>query len=201
MQWLKEFCYKVQVIWNSITYVPDYTVKGVYMQYSADAVFDLDVKNSLWIDEAKYWDSVDTWYDWDLTSVYRKGGIDALRQIMQNKPDEVNECIMFIRYTYGVKEYTFATRDPEFVWTPDKVWKDDTLKFRFPMSEAWAVDSNGRKVVNITERIRSVAGPRGDFHHQDVHLKHIMGYDYPAVQVKNLLHTEMYDEDDSVLII
>lgn len=201
MDWLKKFCYKVQVLWNSITYVPDYTVKGVYMQYSADATFDLDGKSPLWIEEAKYWDSVDTWYDWDLTSVYRKGGIGALRDIMQNKPDEVNECIIFIRYTYGVREYIFATSDPEFEWTPDKVWKNDTLKFRFPMSDVWAVDGNGRRVVNITDEVKKVAGPRGDFHHQDVCLKHITSHDYPKVEVVTMLKSNIYDEDDSVLII
>lgn len=201
MEWLKQFCYKIQVLWNSITYVPDYTVNGVYMQYSADATFDLEGKSPLWIEEAKYWDSVDAWYDWDLTSVYRKGGIGALRDIMQNKPDEVNECVIFIRYTYGVREYTFATRDPEFKWTPDKVWENETVKFRFPLSEVWAVDGNGRRVVNITDQVKKIAGPRGDFHHQDVLLKHIMSHDYPKVEVVTMLNSDVYNEDDSVLII
>jgi len=198
---LKRFLYKLQVVWSSITYVPDYTVKGVYLQYSADAAFDLDGKSPLWMDEAKYWDSVDAWYDWDLTYTHSSRGIEGLREILRTAPAEVNSRVLFIRYTYGTRVYTFATSDPEFLWTPGRIWADGALTFRFPMNEVWAVDSNDRKVVNITDKFTAIAGPRGDFHHQDVPIKHVMRYDYPKIEVNNILTREIYDDTESVLVI
>jgi len=197
----KQFLYKLKVLWNSITYVPDYTIKGAYLQYSADAAFDLDGKSPLWIDEAKYWDSVDAWYDWDLGNIYATRGIEGLRDVLRTIPDEVNGRVLFIKYTYGTRTYKFATSDPEFLWTPEKIWADDALTFRFPLEQVWAVDGNDRKVVDITKKITSVAGPRGDFHHQDVPFKHIMKYNYPKIFVKTLLNSETYGDEESVLVL
>ena len=200
METIKQSLYKLKVLWDSINYVPDYTVKKVYMGYCSDACIDMSQIHEAWNDEAKYWDSIDAWYHWDLTREYKKLGMDRIREIMEYAPDEVNTMVLTVKYTYGTRTYKFVTTTHDFDWPPLNTM-NSSLRFRFPISEVWALDSNDRPVVDITSTIKKISGPRGDFHGQDVPFKYIMKYDYPKIEVKTLMDSRIYKDDESVLLI
>jgi len=75
------------------------------------------------------------------------------------------------------------------------------MKFRLPITEAWACTEDGRETMNITKRLKKFSGPKGDFHNQDVTFADIMKYDLPLVKVKTILGENTFDSTDSILLI
>jgi len=50
------------------------------------------------------------------------------------------------------------------------------MNFSIPLSSVWIVDHDDKPQVNITEKVKRYAGPRNDFHDQDVPLKDFLYY-------------------------
>ena len=200
MNYFYKIFYKLKVLWESITYVPDFTVSRVSLTYVSDACVDVDGIDSLWVDESKYWDTIDGHYHWDITSQYRQYGMARVKEIMRMKPEEVTDMVLTIRYSYSTSIYKFVTSDPDFLWTPDRN-VGEGMTFKFPISEAWVLDVNGRQIIDITHSLQKAAGPRSDFHNQDVRVRDVVIYDYPTIEVKTMLNSNIYSEDDSVLLI
>ena len=200
MKCLYEILYKLKVLWESIAYTPDYTVSRVSFTYVADACVDMDDIDSLWMRESKYWDTINGHYHWDVTSEYRQHNMSHIKEIMRMAPNEVTNVVLTVRYSYGTSTYKFVTADPYFKWTPD-LNAADGMSFKFPITEAWVLDEHDRPIIDITRSLKKVAGPRSDFHNQDVKIQDVVKYDYPRIQVKNMLNSHIYSEDDSILLI
>jgi len=58
------------------------------------------------------------------------------------------------------------------------------MNFSIPLSSAWIVDHDDKPQVNITEKVKRYAGPRNDFHGQEVPLKDFLYYDTKTLQKK-----------------
>ena len=172
----------------------DYTIHQAYVFYKCDSVTDVDLTD-VWADEAKYWADGKGEYYLDITSNMRmsRGG-EWLQRMIDTSPHNVTDMLYVINYTWGNNRYKFASRSDTVYWPPGSEFGKDVveMKFRLPITEAWACTKDGRQTMNITKRFRKFAGPKGDFHNQDVTFSDIMKYDLPGVKVKTILGEQTF---------
>ena len=193
-------CYYLRQFMKYFYELPDYYIERVSMDYYANVLDDMDevdkITNS-WKSQSYYWDDYsDTPYHWDITPDIRKNGIETLKEILAQIPNNVSGLVYTIKYTYGNKSYKFISRNTEsLVWPPNR----SGFKFITPFLSVWALDDFGNEVKEITKHFKKAAGPKGDFHNQDVKVMDIMKYDYAKVRVKYIMSSKVLTEDDSVL--
>jgi len=191
-----ELCYQFHVFWNA----PDYSVRRAYLYYQADSVLDGDLLGA-WCDEARHWsrDDASAWYYRDITSEFRTEGERTIDTYFATQPSNVSNILVNVKYTFSNKSYNWVSHKGEdFAWPPRH---REGMKFHLPITGAWASSDGVDKTMDIGGRLRRVAGPRGDFHGQDVKFKDIMKYDFPKVIIETMINTTVCDEDDSVLLL
>ena len=195
-------CYYLRQFMKYFCELPDYYIERVSMDYYADVMVEMDEIEKLpdsWKSQSYYWNS-DTYtpYHWDITPDVRKRGIEPLEEILAQIPDNVSGLVYTIKYSYGNKSYKFISRNTEHIAWPHK---PKEFKFTMPFISVWALDEFGNEVKEITKHFKKAAGPRGDFHNQDVKVMDVMKYDYQKVRVKFIMSSKVLSEEDSVLAI
>jgi len=110
----------------------------------------------------------------------------------------VSGLVYTVKYSYGNKSYKFISRNTENISWP---YKPSGFRFTMPFISVWALDEFGNEVKEITKHFKKAAGPKGDFHNQDVEIKDVMKYDYQKIRVKYIMSSKVLTEDDSVLAI
>jgi|TARA_B110000008_G_C16821499_1_gene504873 hypothetical protein len=68
------------------------------------------------------------------------------------------------------------------------------FSFSIPLSRVYLVDDNENPLEDITERVKVYAGPKNDFHGQEIYIKDFLNQDedelitkYPKVKLTNSL--------------
>ena len=164
--------------------LPDYYIERVSMDYYADVMVEMDEIEKLpdsWKSQSYYWNSdSDTPYHWDITPDIRKGGVEILEEILEQIPNNVSGLVYTIKYSYGNKSYKFISRDTKITWP----CKRKEIKFTMPFISVWALDEYDNEVKEITKHFKKAAGPKGDFHNQDVKVMDVMKYDYQKIRFR-----------------
>ena len=110
-------------------------------------------------------------------------------------PNGSTDILTRINYYYGNAPYTYITRklDPE--WPPRK----REMCFNLPIREAHLVDDNDNPFADVTNAVKKVAGPYGDFFGEDVRVNDIFPNGV-SVKVTNIMnqHT-VYSSSDTLL--
>ena len=193
-------CYYVRMLMKRMFELPDYYIERVYLDYCADVMVEMDEIECLpdsWKSQSYYWNSdSDTPYHWDITRDIKKQNLNPLREILADVPDNVHDLVYTIKYSYGNRSYKFISRSTEeFSWPP----KSKEFKFTMPFISVWCLDEFDNEVKEITKHFKKAAGPRGDFHNQDVKIMDVMKYDYQKIRVKYITSSKTLNDDDSVL--
>jgi hypothetical protein len=193
---IQELYYQFYLFWSS----PDYSVRRVYLYYQADSVLDgdTDLKGN-WVDEARYWltNGESGGYYRDITQEFRCRGEGAINHYFDTQPSNVSHILVNVKYTFSNKSYNYVAQEgSDFRWPPPA---SEEMKFHLPITGTWASRDGEDKTMDISGRLRRVAGPRGDFHGQDVKFSDVMKYDHPKVIVETMISTRICDAKDSVL--
>jgi hypothetical protein len=130
------------------------------------------VEDEFWEKESKYWDGVLVEFHSYVT------GKQFRRTIV---PQNVKNITLRVKYWYDGRIYKAISNDINFI--PGK-GEDSGMSFSIPLSSAWIVDHDDKPQVNITEKVKRYAGPRNDFHGQQVSLKDFLYYDIQTLQKK-----------------
>lgn len=110
-------------------------------------------------------------------------------------PQDSTNIITRINYYYGSKLYTYITNKLNPIWPPKK----NGMSFTLPIKEAHLVDDNGKPYADVTDAIKKVAGPYGDFFGEDVRVSDVFP-EGVTVKVTNIMnqHTT-YTSSDTLL--
>ena len=114
----------------------------------------------------------------DITVDYKVYGPKGIVSI---KSEEVTDFVFRIKYLYNFKTYVYMTRDPSHTFPPKK----SKPSFRIPVKEAFALDSEGAPLKNITKEIKEYQGPHTDFHDEDIVVSDIG--DFTKVRLVNVM--------------
>ena len=193
-RWMVRIMINVYNYIGAIIHKPDYSIERMYIQYKADMIVDVEEADNvspLWEEESRMWSGAEHWYDWDVTNQQKN-----IHDIMSTIPNNVDDFVLFVKYTYGNKSYKYVSESPTFTWPPES---SGTFKFKLPIEEVWATTHSGRKVMDITNTFKKISGPCGDFHCQDVKIGNIMKRDYPKITVVNMLGERVLEDTDSVI--
>jgi hypothetical protein len=172
-------------IYRKFTDRNDFKIESKQLEYYVDHTKKYNViEDGFWKRESKDWkDNVLDSYFVDVTheDLYHTEDI----------PENVTKTILRIKYWYGNKQYKFITMDIKSPWP---VTFNNTISFSIPMISVTLLDSNNKPVRDITNKVRRYAGPKSDFHGQDVPIKYMLYYEeetlkneYPKIKLVNAL--------------
>jgi len=181
--------------------VPDYSVSSVHVTYVADMIMEqneIEVISDIWKSESYDWTDINGCYFWDITREFNNSNGKFIHKMMESIPPNVSNVVYTIKYYYGNKKYKYVSKSETLVWPPPR---GDAMSFKMPIIEAWCLDENGKRIRNSTLKLKKAAGPKGNFHNQDVRVMDVIDYDYPKLEVSTLLETKILNEKDSVLDI
>ena len=150
---------------KKITTPRDYSVVNEELEYSVDYDMRYRIEDDFWKGESKDWDGILENFHADVT------GLDFRYTAI---PENVSSIILRIKYFFNGRLYSVVTNDLNYV-PGEKA--DAPMCFHIPLSSAWIVDHGDKPMVNITEKVKRYAGPRGDFHGEKVPLGDFLYYD------------------------
>jgi hypothetical protein len=137
------------------------------------------------------------WYYRDITSEFRSHGETAIHNYFDTQPSNVSKILINVKYTLSNKSYTYVSWEGDKFQWPPPVGKD--MEFRLPITGAWASRDGEDKTMDISSRLRRVAGPRCDFHGQNVKFKDVMKYDLPKVIIETMISSKTCDAKDLLI--
>ena len=160
----------------------DYQIISEELEYTIDYRKKYDIEDDFWREESVDWDGV-------MHEFYVLATGKNFRHTII--PQNVDNIILRIKYWYNGKIYKVITSDIDFVPSDPK---SNDIRFSIPLSRAWLLDQDDKPVRDITEKVRRYAGPRNDFHGQDVKLVDFLYYtrktlkdEYPKLLLLNTL--------------
>ena len=160
----------------------DYQIISEELEYTIDYRKKYDIEDDFWREESMDWDGV-------MHEFYVLATGKNFRHTII--PQNVDNVILRIKYWYNGKIYKVITSDINFVPSEPK---SNDVRFSIPLSRAWLLDQDDKPVRDITEKVRRYAGPRNDFHGQDVKLVDFLYYtqktlkdEYPKLLLLNTL--------------
>lgn len=160
----------------------DYRIISEELEYTIDYRKKYDIEDDFWREESVDWDGV-------MHEFYVLATGKNFRHTII--PQNVDNVILRIKYWYNGKIYKVITSDINFVPSEPK---SNDVRFSIPLSRAWLLDQDDKPVRDITEKVRRYAGPRNDFHGQDVKLVDFLYYtqktlkdEYPKLLLLNTL--------------
>lgn len=160
----------------------DYLIISEELEYTIDYRKKYDIEDDFWREESMDWDGV-------MHEFYVLATGKNFRHTII--PQNVDNVILRIKYWCNGKIYKVITSDINFVPSEPK---SNDVRFSIPLSRAWLLDQDDKPVRDITEKVRRYAGPRNDFHGQDVKLVDFLYYtqktlkdEYPKLLLLNTL--------------
>jgi len=158
--------------YKKLTTPRDYSIISEELEYKIDYRMKYQVEDEFWEKESKHWDGVlDEFHSYVTGKQFRRTIV----------PQNVKNVTLRIKYWYDGRIYKAISNDINFI--PGKN-ESEGMNFSIPLSSAWIVDHDDKPQVNITEKVKRYAGPRNDFHGQEVPLKDFLYYDTKTLQKK-----------------
>ena len=162
----------VLYFYKKMTTPRDYSIISEELEYKIDYRMKYHIEDDFWEKESKYWTGVlDEFHSFVTGKSYRN----------TIPPQNVKNLIIRIKYWYNGKVYKAISKDINFI--PGKN-ESKGIKFSIPLSSAWIVDHGDKPQVDITEKVKRYAGPRNDFHGQEVPLKDFLYYTNKTLEKK-----------------
>lgn len=175
---------KVYGLYKWVTTRPDYHIHSKLMEYQVSEDDDRDehITHEMWKHESQFWFQNRKKFYANVTS----------QDDYQNHiPERVKNVFLRIRYWYNGKIYKIVTNNLNMK-LPDDL--NTEFSFSIPLSKVHLVDDNENPLEDITERVKVYAGPKNDFHGQEIYIKDFLNQDedeiiakYPKVKLTNSL--------------
>jgi hypothetical protein len=152
------------------------------MEYFTDNdMSSYETDGDFWSKESKKWDGLFSEHYIELHDInYRK----------ETVPANVKKVIVRVKYWYNDRLYKYLTYNTRHEWPPSNV---PGMVFSVPLVSAYLVDTDGKPMKDILGKIKRYAGPRGDFHGENVLIRDMLYYDedtlkaiYPSIRLKNV---------------
>lgn len=147
----------------------DYSIKNISVQYTIDDIKPPVYHSLFWISEAKKWNEPKR----ITTNVARLCDIGE-------PPTNVRDIVLFITYRYDNNLYTYVTHDYNMERIPEI---DKHMSFNIPILEVKGI-KNGDE-IDLTSTYVSYAGPKKDFHSEDIECKWL--FDVDKIEIKNVI--------------
>jgi len=171
-------------LYRKITDKPDFKIESRSLEYLVDHEKDYTTqKGGFWDKESRTWgDHIleEYWVDVTNTPYYE-----------ETIPENVHNIILRIRYWYGNKQYKFITTKVDVDWP---VILSEGISFNIPLTSAMLLDYNNKPVRDITSKVKKYAGPKSDFHGEDVPIRDMLRYDqstlkdeFPKIKLTNAI--------------
>ena len=175
------------IIWIYDTYknfvsIPNHKIEHASMEYFTTNDKKYSINGPFWKNESDKWDGLfDEHYveskDMDYTS--------------EDTPENVIKTIIRIKYWYNDKLYKYLTYNTKHEWPPPQ---EKHVVFNMPLTSAYLMDVDDKPAKDILGKIKRYAGPRGDFHRENVKISDMLYYDidtlkmmYPTIKLTNVL--------------
>jgi len=179
--------YPIYALWVRLTRPANYFVDRASLEYTIKGRPERgEAIAEPWLGEKKFW-------EW-----YKTPCLNFLASF--NHPDDyrssptprcVERAISRVKYYFDGKPYKFICARSEHEWPPPE---PTGVSFHVPLVEVILCDADGKPVRDITSKIKKYAGPRGDFHGEEVYIRDLLCYridtlksEFPLLRLQNSL--------------
>jgi len=170
-------------LYRKITDKPDFKIESRSLEYLVDHEKDYTTqKGGFWDKESRTWgDHIleEYWVDVTNTPYYE-----------ETIPENVHNIILRIDIVWN-KQYKFITTKVDVDWP---VILSEGISFNIPLTSAMLLDYNNKPVRDITSKVKKYAGPKSDFHGEDVPIRDMLRYDrstlkdeFPKIKLTNAI--------------
>tara|TARA_B110000285_G_scaffold221625_1_gene274836 strand:- start:928 stop:1527 length:600 start_codon:yes stop_codon:yes gene_type:complete len=159
-------------LYKKLTTPSDYSIISEEIEYTIDHDTKYKIEDDFWEHESKDWDGILDEYHCYVTNKRFRNTII---------PQNVNNFILRVKYYYGGRVYKAITQDINFI--PGK-YEQDNMIFSIPLRHVWIVDHDDKPQLDITEKVKRYAGPRNNFHDQDVPLQDFLYYTQKTLETR-----------------
>ena len=168
---------------------PDYRIADSSMEYFLDYTKtplpeELD---EFWYEERNEWDE-------ETESVFKTLNFSNYKDT--TIPENVTKTVVRVKYWYNNMMYKYLTYDMNHEWPPER---KNGIIFNIPIVSAVLLDSDDKPVKDLLNKVRRYAGPRSDFHNNEVKICDMLYYDmetlkndFPKIKLKNALGMTKY---------
>ena len=160
----------VHVTLKTLFSKPDYKMIDQSMEYTVDNEKIPEDLDEFWEQEYEEWDGITESFYKNLNNIDYKNTC---------VPNNVDKTIVRIKYWYNDKMYKYLTYDMNHEWPPNS---GSTMSFSIPLVSAHLLDQDDKPQQDILNKIKRYAGPRGDFHGEDVLVSDMLYYDKETLQ-------------------
>jgi len=169
-------------IYRRVTTPRDYEIDREDLEYYVDPNIKYDIDDSFWERESQDWKSLHALYSDVRGKKYRNTDV----------PQCVTKLLVRIKYWYHGHKYTFITEDINFKFPPEQ--RKGSMMFTVPIVRATLLDHDDKPVRDVTNKITRAAGPRYNFHDQQVAIRDVLFFDedvlnsdFPKIKVTNAI--------------
>lgn len=150
----------------------DYQIYNVDVKYTLESE-EKPVYNSLfWLREAENWDGKE-----GQRLTVSTTDINDISPV----PSSIKDSVMFITYKYNHQIYVYVTKDMSVTTIPH-ISKE--MSFKIPIEKVVANDD-----IDLTNEYLSYAGPKLDFHNEDIEIKWL--FDYEKISIIDAVNQEI----------
>ena len=174
---------------KTIFSVPDYKIVDESMEYFLD-----NTKTPFLSDLDEFWNEESNEWDEETESYYKV--LDSKNYKNTEIPENVTKTVVRIKYWYNNIMYKYLTYDMNHEWPPER---KNGIIFNIPIVSAVLLDSDDKPVKDLLNKVRRYAGPRSDFHNNEVKICDMLYYDmetlkndFPKIKLKNALGMTKY---------
>ena len=167
---------RIYMFFKALFTLNNYTIKRAYLSYISPATKSAGW-NKFWRLQCGSWGENDDYQYTDVTNIISRIG---------KPPECVKKPFLRIEYEYDGKEYEYVTSNTEIEWPPKE---EEGAVFSLPIVKAMLIDKDGSPVRDVTDDLKTMMGPRKDFHKEDVPVEELFDWDdYTDVEIINALN-------------
>jgi hypothetical protein len=128
----------------------------------------------------------------DQTEFWSRVDNNKINEIYNTKPGNVNLIIFYTKYYYNNTTYIYMSVNEPISnnkWPPDK-----KLMCTAPILCAFFLNKDGRRIKEITKKIKRYAGPNNNFHNKTILTSKMFCFteeylqeEFPVIEITNIL--------------
>ena len=157
---------------QSLFSTPDYRITDTSLEYFLDTSKtpipeELD---DFWYEESDVWDD-------ETESVFKT--LNSIEYKNTKIPENVTKTAVRVKYWYNNTIYKYLTYNMDHPWPPPR---KSGIVFNIPIVSAVLLDSDDKPIKDILNKIKRYAGPRKDFHNENVKISDMLYYDIDTLK-------------------
>lgn len=135
-----------------------------------------DIKNEEWRKEYRcFWGDEPE----EFCLPIKRPTMEKINQLIEDAPGNCKIKLVEVKYIYNGGIYKMIVHPSDFSWPPKL---NEETRFYLPIIKAVILNKHDKMVVDVTQKIKRLYGPQGNFHDKSIKIKRIFDFDDDSIR-------------------